>query len=595
MKNNNMNLEQIFPQEFSLRSRAKSIENFKTVEYDLLIIGGGITGAGTACMAVQKGMKTALVDMNDFASGTSSKSSKLLHGGVRYLEQMKFRLVFESLKDRNDLLKKMPQVAKPLPFIVPVYENYKETVMLMNVGLSLYDLLSYTSGNMITKLHKYLSSKGLIWFEPNIRKRGLKGGIHYFDGNCDDARLTLENIKTASRMGADIANYTKITGFEKDQKGMVTGAYAKDLISGESFKIKAKTILNASGPWIDSVNHFDNKFNENKLKPTKGVHIIVPKLTEGNALLLKTPTEPIRWVFIIPYGNYSIVGTTDTESKTPENDYTYLEKDNYAGKDEISYLLETINHYYPQSAMTEKDIISSFGGWRPLIAPPKDKKLSESDISREHEIFETKSGIVCIAGGKLTTYVSMSKQIINYIVDKKLQSFKNTSDNYPDMISWYTNLKLEEYIEREKRKYHLEDHEIVTHLINRYGTEYHKVFHVMNISNVMKEKIENLSDDSLCYKGEIFYFVYFEMSVSLKDIMTRRTRILLKDNNQGLKAVNEIGELMACCMAEIYSWDEEYKKRWLSQQIRDYEREVEKTNSGISHNQLVSKHIENNV
>ncbi|RYY00579.1 glycerol-3-phosphate dehydrogenase/oxidase, partial [bacterium] len=417
-----VNLTDIFPQEFSARTRAVSIENFKTTEYDLLIIGGGITGAGVSCVSTEKGMKTALVEMNDFASGTSSKSSKLLHGGVRYLEQFKFKLVFESLKDRNNLLKRMPQVARPLPFIVPIYENYKETVMLMNLGLSLYDFLSYTSGNMKTKLHKYLSSKGLTWFEPDIRQRGLKGGIHYFDGFCDDARLTLENIKTASKKGADIANYVKITGFEKNIDGKVTSAYAKDLVTGESFKIKAKVILNASGPWIDSVNHFDNKKNENKLKPTKGVHIVVPKLTEGNALLLKTPTEPIRWVFIIPYGNYSLVGTTDTESKTPENDYSYLEKDNYASQDEITYLLKTVNHYYPHVKMTEKDIVSSYGGWRPLIAPSKDKNISESEISREHEIFETDSGIVCIAGGKLTTYVSMAKQIVKYITDKKLKN-----------------------------------------------------------------------------------------------------------------------------------------------------------------------------
>lgn len=586
-----MDLKDFLPQEFSLRSRALNIEKFKNEEYDLLIIGGGITGAGTACMAAQKGMKTALVEMNDFASGTSSKSSKLLHGGVRYLEQYKFKLVFESLKDRNDLFKQIPQVAKPLPFIVPVYESYKETVMLMNLGLSLYDVLSYTSGNMITKIHKYLTSKGLLNFEPEIRKKGLKGGIHYFDGSCDDSRLTLENVKTASKTGVDIANYTKVTGFEKDHNGKVTATYIKDLISGESFKLKAKVVLNATGPWIDSVNHFDNKKHENKLKPTKGVHIIVPKLTEGNALLLKTPTPPVRWVFIIPYGNYSMVGTTDTESKTPENDYTYLEKDNYANKDEISYLLETINHYYPESKITDKDIISSFGGWRPLIAPPKNSKVSESDISREHEIFETDSGIVCIAGGKLTTFVSMSKQIIDYIIDKKLTRFKTKNNKYPQMISWNTNLKMDDYINNELKNYNKENHDVVRFLINRYGTEYYKIYGIMEISEVMKAEISDLSEDAKCYRAEILYFIYYEMAANLKDIMTRRTRILLKDTKQGLGAAHEIADLVSCCMADINSWDEEYKNRWASQQIRDYEREVEKTNSGIDNYNLISKTI----
>ncbi len=591
----NMILNNLFPQEFSLRTREVSINNFKTIEYDILIIGGGITGAGVACVATEKRMKTALLEMNDFASGTSSKSSKLLHGGVRYLEQMKFKLVFESLKDRNDLFKHIPQVAKPLPFIAPVYQNYKETVALMNIGLSLYDFLSYTSGNMVTKLHKYLTSKGLTIFEPNIRQRGLKGGIHYFDGFCNDARLTFENIKTAHNNGADIANYIKITSFEKDINGKVTAAHAKDLLSGESFKIKAKVLLNATGPWIDSVNQFDNRKAENKLKPTKGIHIIVPKLTNDNALLLKTPTEPIRWVFIIPYGEYSLVGTTDTESKSPENDYSYLEKDNYASKEEITYLLQTVNHYYPHTKMTEKDIISSFGGWRPLIAPPKNRKLKESDISREHEIFETESGIVCIAGGKLTTYVSMAKQIVNYIVNKKLKSFKGTSNNYPLMSSWNIqhingqNISLNDYIQIQKSKYNNEDSEIVSHLINKYGTEYHKVFNIMKSSDFMKEKISNLSKDATCYRAEIMYFVYYEIVLSLKDIMLRRTRIILQDINQGRKAVEEIAKLMSCCMADLYSWDEEYKERWFQGQLRDYEREIEKTNSGLTQNSLVSK------
>lgn len=585
----NMSSDNLFPQEFSARTRELSIENFKTLEYDLLIIGGGITGAGVACVATEKGMKTALLEMNDFASGTSSKSSKLLHGGVRYLEQMKFKLVFESLKDRNDLFKNIPQIAKPVAFIAPVYDTYKETVMLMNLGLSLYDLLSYTSGNMVTKLHKFLTGKSLTWFEPNIRQRGLKGGIHYFDGFCNDARLTFENIKTAHAKGADIANYIKITAFEKDNNGKVTSAFAKDLISGESFKIKSKVILNASGPWLDSVNHFDNRKSENKLKPTKGVHIIVPKLTENNALLLKTPTEPVRWVFIIPYGEYSLVGTTDTESKTPENDHSYLDKDNYATKEEIEYLLKTANHYYPYAKLEQKDIISSFGGWRPLIAPPKNKKLKESDISREHEIFETNSGIVCIAGGKLTTYVSMAKQIVSYIVNKKLKEFKGKSDNYPVMLSWNTTMSLTEYIQQEQSQFKTEDKEIISYLINKYGTEYKKVLGIMQASDFMKERIENLSNDAICYRAEIMYFVYYESCLSLKDIMLRRTRIILQDINQGTKAVSEIAELMACCMADIYSWDNEYKERWLSGQLRDYDREIEKTNSGILKTTLVSK------
>ena len=250
--------EILMENEFSSRSRQKNIKKLKSEIFELLIIGGGITGAGTACEAVTRGLKTALVEMNDYASGTSSKSSKLLHGGLRYLEHFKIKLVFESLKDRNQLFKRIPHIAKPLSFIAPVYKGYKETVFILNLGVSMYDLLSFASRNMVTKIHRLLTGKGIIKYEPEIRSDGLKGGIQYFDGNCDDARLTLETIKTAARKGVTIANYIKIIGFEKDIHGKAKTAIAKDLSTGEEFKIKADMILNAAGPWVDAVNKADN-------------------------------------------------------------------------------------------------------------------------------------------------------------------------------------------------------------------------------------------------------------------------------------------------------------------------------------------------
>lgn len=576
------NLDNSFLQsEFSPKTRIKNIEKLKEEVFDILIIGGGITGAGVACEASVRGFKTALVEKADFASGTSSKSSKLLHGGFRYLEKFKIMLVFEALKDRNILFKKIPNIARPMSFVAPIYKGYKETLPLLAMGISFYDFLSFISGNMVTRIHRLKIGEKIRDYEPNIKKEGLKGGIQYFDGACDDARLTVENIKTAAKEGTVTANYVKIIGFEKDDKGISRTAVAKDLISGETFKIHAQRILNAAGPWVDAVNKTDNHDYKNRLKPTKGVHIIIPRVTEDNAILLKTPEPPVRWVFIIPYQSYSLVGTTDTETKSYEYDYSYLDNDNYASTDEIKYLLDTVNYYYPDANLTEKDIISSFGGWRPLIAPPPDSKLSESDISREHDIFETDSGIICIAGGKLTTYMAMSEQIVDYFVKKKeFNKFAKNPSEYPQLVCWESGNSFEEYIKKETKKYNVSERQLIRSLINKYGSEYQKIYDIMKNSPEMKGEIKNLSKDAACFRGEVVYSVLYEMSMNVKDFMMRRNRIILKDKNQGLGAVSEIAVIMGDILGDMFEWAPDNKENWIKEQINQYKNEVELVNSG---------------
>jgi len=567
--------------EFSPKVRLLNIKKLKSEDFDVLIIGGGVVGAGTSCEAISRGFKVALVEMGDFASGTSSKTSKLLHGGLRYLEKLNFNLVFESLKDRNFLFNKAPYIAKAIPFILPVYKEYKEPLFFINLGLWVYDVLSSISKKALEKWHKSLSKKALKNLEPSIRSDGLKGGIKYIDGFCDDARLTLEIIKTAARKGfATIGNYLKVIGFEKDKDGIVRVAIVKDILTGEEFKIKAKRIINASGPWVDSINSIDDNKYINKLKPTKGTHIIVPKLTQDNALLLKTHKEPFRWIFIIPYGGYSIVGTTDDESKLEEDNYSFLDNENYATKEEVKYLLEAVNFYYPSANLSEKDIISTFAAWRPLISPPKHKKFKESDISRKHEIFETKSGIVCIAGGKLTTYMSMSKDIIDYLVQKEEFSFyKDATYKFLNLSNWQLSKDFDKFIKSELEKYKQEDCEIIKALINKYGTEYHKIFRMMELTPILKEKVKNLSENILCFKAEILYSVLFEMSLTLKDFMMRRNRIILQDKNQGLNAVAEIAEIMSHAIKDNLSLDEDSRLNWVKKQVKEYIEEVEKINN----------------
>jgi glycerol-3-phosphate dehydrogenase len=571
-----------FENEFSPRTRKISLNNLKEQEFDLFVIGGGITGAGVACEASSRGFKVALVEMNDFASGTSSKSTKLLHGGLRYLEKFEFKLVFESLKDRNKLFKAIPTIARPLSFIVPVYKGNKEGVTLLNLGLSVYDFLSLVSLNMVTKIHKLLKPKRIFKYEPDIRKEELKGAIQYYDGSCDDARLTIENIKTASALGSTIVNYTQVIGFEKDEQGKANIVIIKDLKTNEEIKVKAKAILNASGPWVDSVNKKDNTEYKNKLKPTKGIHLILPKITEGNAIFLKTRTEPVRWFFIVPYGEYSLVGTTDTEAETTPDDYSYLENDNYASSDDIQYILDSVNFYYPNCNFTEKHIISSYGGWRPLIAPPEASGMSESDISREHEIFETDSGIVSIAGGKLTTYMSMSEEIVDYITKKKdFKEYKKNKAGFPKLLAWNSEESLPKYLMLESRKYNFYERPLIRSLIHKYGTDYEKVLQIINSSPEMKVEVKNLSKGVRCYRGEVIYSIFYEMTMNIKDFMMRRHRIILRDKNQGLRAVEEIAELMSYTFSDMMNWSEKERLTWKNNQVLEYQAEVKKVNSGL--------------
>jgi glycerol-3-phosphate dehydrogenase len=569
----------IIENEFSYNKRLENIKKLREDIFDILIIGGGITGAGISCLSQYVGIKTALVEMNDFASGTSSKSSKLLHGGLRYLEKFKIKLVFEALRDRNNLFEILPHISKPIPFIAPVYDFYKQSLFFINSGVTLYDLLSLISKNTLNSFHRIIKKDEFDKFEPNLRKKDLNGGIKYYDGYCDDARLTIENIKTSNSLGATICNYLKVIGFKKENN-KVNKATVFDIITGQVFDINAKVIINAGGPWVDSINKYSNSSYKNRLKPTKGIHIIVPKLTNDNAVFLKTVQEPMRWIFIIPYGEYSIIGTTDTEAKVNEDDYSYLDYDNYAKEEEIDYLLNTVNFYYPESNLSKDDIVSSYGGWRPLIAPPKNKKLSESDISREDEIFETDDGIVCIAGGKLTTYISMAKKVVNYLIkNKNLKVNKELS--FPKLLCWNTNLSLKEFVNSQKillsDKY---DKDLIEYLINKYGTEFYKILSIISIAPNMKEDIKNLSKDARFLRAEIIYSVLYEMCITLKDLMIRRNRILLKDKYQGIYAIDEISEVMSFSLSSILNWDEETRKEWLKKQKDEYIKEVELTNYG---------------
>lgn len=395
------------------------IEKLAGKEYDLLVIGGGINGAAIANIAASHGLKTCLLEKNDFASGASSKSTKLIHGGLRYLEYFEFGLVRESLRERYIQLKAAPRLVKPLRFIIPVYKNDKRPLWLMHLGVSLYDWLA---GKYVIKPHSKLSAQDILREEPLLKKEGLVGGLSYFDAQMDDARLCLENVLCAQRNGADVANYTEVISFLKEA-GKVKGAEAKDKLGGAIIKVRAKQVVCAAGPWSNILIKMDDPKAKDIIRLTKGVHIVYSKQLSNNALLVPSDGDG-RVFFIIPWQGHSLIGTTDT-------DYSASPDEVKPETSDIDYLLEGAKRVFPQEELTKENIINAFAGLRPLLY----KKGAPSAISRRHMIFKAPSGIIFVLGGKYTTYRKIAYDCLSRFMKVNPQEeFRLANSLNPDKI-----------------------------------------------------------------------------------------------------------------------------------------------------------------
>jgi glycerol-3-phosphate dehydrogenase len=368
--------------------------------FDLLILGGGITGAGVALDAVLRGLRVALIDKGDFASGTSSRSSKLIHGGLRYLEHGDFHLVYEALHERGRLLSNAPHLVRPLRFVLPFYEGARVSSWKFRIGLVLYDLLAgarnihRSRAVALSRLHREF---------PGLRPKGLFGGAEYFDGQMDDARLCLEVLRTAALHGAIVVNYIEAIAFEQSGD-ILRGVRAVDRRGGREFSIMAKQVLNATGPWGDSVRRLAGDDGEPLLQPTKGVHLIVPDRRLPAGFLLLHPADG-RVFFVLPFQNKTMLGTTDTVWENSPD------KPSVAPED-VEYLLSGYNHYFA-SPLSTGDVLSSFAGLRPLIRARPGKP---SDLSREFQLHASPSGLLTAAGGKYTTYRHMAEIITDTVV-----------------------------------------------------------------------------------------------------------------------------------------------------------------------------------
>ncbi len=475
----------------------------QTQEWDIVVIGGGATGLGCAVDAASRGYKTMLIEQYDFGKGTSGKSTKLVHGGVRYLAQGNIKLVREALRERAYLLRNAPHVTKASPFVVPVYSLWNK--WFYGIGLQLYDLLA---GKLSLGKTKWLNKKRTLEYLPGINDKKLYGGILYYDGQFDDTRLAIDLAITAVEQGAIVLNYCKAESFIKTNN-KITGVIVLDTVNNQSFTVKAKVVINATGVFADAVMQMDEPLQDKLIAPSQGVHLVVDKkFFPGKAAMMIPKTDDGRVLFAVPWHNKVLLGTTDTPVTTISIEPKPL-------PEEIGFILHHANRYLSQT-ITKKDVLSMFAGLRPLI---NQKDISATaTLSRDHTILLSASGLITVSGGKWTTYRKMAEDVISKA-----------------MITG-----------------ELERKECVT-----------KTLHIgKSIKSTIDNKGDFLLTDVRYSEEEIIYFVEEEMAMTVEDILARRTRLLFLDAHKAMAAAPTIAKKMA----EILHKDE----AWITQQINSF-------------------------
>jgi glycerol-3-phosphate dehydrogenase len=383
--------------------RDRTRQRLAREQFDVLIVGGGINGAGIARDAALRGLSVALIERDDFASGTSSRSSRLVHGGVRYLEHGFFHLVFESSRERRILLRIAPHLVHPLQFTWPVYRGARIPRWKLAAGLWLYDLLAAFRN---VARHRTLSAAQVLATEPKLQRDGLKGGATYFDAATNDARLTIANVMDAAAAGAAALNYAEVTSLAFEG-GRVSGAEVRDRVTHETFRVHARSVVNATGPWTDSISRIEDPSSAPAVLGTKGVHIAVPAQRVGNrAAITMLAHADQRVMFVLPGGLHTIIGTTDTETRERPDQVR-------ATRADVQYLLDGANAYFPEAKLTPEDVVCAWAGIRPLIASGNTGDPAEA--SRESAITVGPRGVIAVTGGKLTTYRAMSEEVADAV------------------------------------------------------------------------------------------------------------------------------------------------------------------------------------
>ncbi len=482
--------------------------------WDIVIIGGGATGVGCAIDAASRGYKTLLVEQYDFAKGTSSKSTKLVHGGVRYLEQGNISLVMEALRERGHLLKNAPHLTNIQSFVIPVYSLWEQ--LFYTIGLKIYDILS---GTLSLGKTKFLSKRQTTEHIPSINTEKLYGGVLYYDGQFDDSLLCIEMAETAVQQGATVLNYCKATSFVKDNEGKISGLIIEDVISKETQHVKTGVVINATGVFTNAVMQLDDAHKHEFVSPSQGIHLVIDnKFFNGTSAMMIPKTSDGRVLFAVPWHQKVILGTTDTPVDTIKIEPTPL-------KEEVDFILSHFNKYC-NGSITRDDVLSVYVGLRPLVNNKK-SKAKTAQLSRAHSLTVSDSGLITITGGKWTTYRRMAQDAVNNAVFvAKLEREKCVTANLP-----------------------------IGNLTKR--------LEILNQLNQTTPEVSALIHPKYLFtNAEIIYAVRYQMAITLEDILARRIRLLFLDARVAI----EVAPMVATIMAKELNKEED----WIKDQVSSF-------------------------
>jgi glycerol-3-phosphate dehydrogenase len=525
---------------FSAAARSVNLERMARGPFDVCVIGGGITGAGVALDAATRGYSVALVERNDFASGTSSKSTKLAHGGIRYLPQFDFALIHEALVERGLMLENVPFLVRPIRFVLPIYKKDRHPVGLpvtlpggfgigfvLDIGLWLYDLMA---GKHNIARHKRIKPQEALKLAPALIPEGLKEAFLYYDAQLDDARLTLSTLRTAARWNAAITNHAEVIGFEQ-QDGRLSAATVRDRLTGQEFSLKARHFVNAGGVFAERIEALTGVEPQIEVQPSKGVHLVVSRehvRVLEDAIVLPE-TEDQRIIFVIPWESRAIIGTTDTG--TGDLDHPA------ASEEDIAYLLRHVNRYLAVN-LTREHVVSTYAGYRPLVRS-RDKTQGKN-LSRTHAVIESKVGLVSIVGGKLTTWRRMAQDTVDRLAQRDDLPLIHPTKDLPLLgAERWEEASLE--LQQRGEKLGLSA-AVIEHLGFYYGSEALGILALIEQDGSLGKA---LVSDLPYLRAEVVHSSRAEMALTLEDMLARRTRIAIEDRWRGVEVVEEVADLMA--------------------------------------------------
>jgi glycerol-3-phosphate dehydrogenase len=518
-------------------ARSAALDAMGASELDVLVIGGGVVGAGAALDAATRGLSVGLVEARDFASGTSSRSSKLIHGGLRYLEMLDFRLVAEALGERGLLIETLaPHLVRPVPFIYPLKHHVWER-FYAGSGVALYDTLARLAGRSAgLPLHRHLTRTGARRIVPSLRKDALVGALQYYDAQVDDARHTMFIARTAAAYGAHVANRARVTELLREGE-RVTGAEVHDQESGRKVSVRAKQVINATGVWTDETQSLVGERGQFKVRASKGIHLVVPRdrIQGSSGLILRTEKSVL---FVIPWGRHWIIGTTDT-------DWDLDKAHPAASAADIDYLLDHVNTVLEQP-LTHADVEGVYAGLRPLLSGESD---STSQLSREHAVAHTVPGLVVVAGGKYTTYRIMAKDAVDaavHALDAKVPP--SVTEQVPLLgAEGFGAMKNNRYQLAQRYGVHVAR---IEHLLGRYGSLIDEVLELVAADPTLGEPLTGAPD---YLRAEIVYAAQYEGARHVEDLLARRTRISIETFDRGIGVMEETARLAA----PVLGWSEE--------------------------------------